>query len=175
MGGGEAQPGEWVCGQCSTKAPPLSLSLRPILTPPTIRPLRHIIHSCIHLSIYVTTTHGPLYSGNHPPTRLTLTPRLPCHPHQIISQELMGHGNVFSPAPVVGMLFGGRREFAYAVCEERPPWPCIPGNNLRALHFPLCFPSHPRGKKHRRMFAPPPPPLPAPRSCVLCLMSGRQD
>mmetsp|Transcript_15925 Transcript_15925/g.44486 ORF Transcript_15925/g.44486 Transcript_15925/m.44486 type:complete len:497 (+) Transcript_15925:156-1646(+) len=29
--------------------------------------------------------------------------------------ELMGNGNIFSPVPVFGKLFGGRREFAYGV------------------------------------------------------------
>jgi hypothetical protein len=32
-------------------------------------------------------------------------------------QELLGNGNVFSPAPVVGMMFGGRHDFSYAICE----------------------------------------------------------
>lgn len=29
--------------------------------------------------------------------------------------ELLGNGNVFSPAPVVGMMFGGRHDFSYAI------------------------------------------------------------
>lgn len=34
---------------------------------------------------------------------------------------MLGQGHVFSPAPLVGMRFGGRRDYTFGICER--PWP----------------------------------------------------
>ena len=38
------------------------------------------------------------------------------------AQDMLGQGHVFSPAPLVGMRFGGRRDYTFGICER--PWPC---------------------------------------------------
>lgn len=51
-------------------------------------------------------------------------PARPEHAESLL-QDLFGQGASFSPRPVVGMLGGGRRDFAWGICEWRRPIFCL--------------------------------------------------